>query len=670
MRVPTPTDWLNDPDQVKRFEQRMRAARVPRRQFVAIMSALGGAAALAACGGATATNTTAPASARPSTAAASAAPSTAAGASAAASTAPASAAAGSARPSTAATSAGPSTAAASAAAGSGTPAASGGSSMVALKTWPAAGAAPADLATDQTFYRLVNNDPSDMDINKNLYGGGFASIYSPLLRYDPDFGLVAGDAVSVEVKQGGAQYVFKLNPAAVWNNGEKITAETYIYSWTRQLDPATAAAYAGFLTDIKNAEKFNTKAAGVTAADLGLKAIDPQTLEVTLERPAGYFPILAAYSAAVPAHKGSVDKFGDKWTEPSVTGAPIVTNGIFTLTKWERGKSFTVERNETYATGPKPLTKTVVFSVIPTSAGLAPYEGGNLDYVGFGNIPAGELPRLLNDPQLKTQLNRHSQSGLWYLVPEVDKPPFDNVNVRKAIQKAVDRVQLGKVIQGLGEPAYSLISPDLPYYIDPAKYPDFKNAVDYNPDAAKKLLDGTPYAGGKGWPGKITMSMRDEGAVPRTAAEFIQKSLKDNLGLEIEFDIKPSTAFNAPMFARQYQLIFIRWYMDYPDPANFYKDVFNSRKSSGKRQAWSNSKFDDLIITAGSEPNVEKRAQLYRDCEKILLIDEAAYSPLYYGFAYALFKPNVAGIPKTTAGIPQPDWNIFIDMQRVLYKKK
>ncbi len=134
------------------------------------------------------------------------------------------------------------------------------------------------------------------------------------------------------------------------------------------------------------------------------------------------------------------------------------------------------------------------------------------------------------------------------------------------------------------------MAPDLPYYIDPAKYPEFKNAVAFDKTAAMKLLDGTPYAGGKGFP-KVVMSMRDEGAVPRTAAEFIQKSLKDNLGMEVEFDIKPSTAFNAPMFARQNQLTFIRWYMDYPDPANFYKDCFFSRKASGKRQAWSNSAF-------------------------------------------------------------------------------
>jgi len=673
-----PLDWLNDSEQVQRFTQRMRAGGMRRREFLAMMSALGAAAAAAACGTTTPTATTAP-TARPSTAAstgASAAPSAAA--STAASTAPGASAAAS-----ASASARPSGAASTAASASGTPVASGtpaasgaatpgaAGGAIALKTWPNA-AAPTDMAADQTYFTSTTNDPSSFDFNKDLYSGGFAATHQGLLRFDPDFQLCAGDAESITSAQAGAQYIYKLNPKAVFNNGDPITAQTYIDSWARQIDPATAASYAGFLLDIKNAESFNTKK-GATAKDLGLRAIDAMTLEVTLERPAGYFPILSAYVAAVPSHKASIDKFGEKWTEPSVTGAPIVSNGIFTLTKWERGKEYTVVANEKYATGPKPLLKTVNVQVIATSAGLAPYEGGKLDDRGFDSIPAGELPRLTSDPKLKEQAHRHSQSGLWYLVPEVDKAPFDGPNglkVRQAIQKAVDRAQLVKVIQNLGDPAYSLIAPDLPYFIDPAKNPEFKTAVDFNPDAARKLLDGTPFAGGKNWPGKIIMSQRDQGATPRTAAEFIQKSLKDNLGMDIEFDIKPSAAFNAPMFARQYQLIFIRWYMDYPDPANFYKDVFNSRKASGKRQAWSNSKFDDLIVTAGSEPDPVKRAQLYRDCEKILLIEDAAYSPLYYGYQYTLFKPRVGGIPKTSAGVSQPNGNLFIDHFRSLYIKK
>ena len=240
--------------------------------------------------------------------------------------------------------------------------------------------------------------------------------------------------------------------------------------------------------------------------------------------------------------------------------------------------------------------------------------------------------------------------------------------MRQAIQRAVDRDQLVKVIQNLGDPAYGLMSPDLPYYIDPAKYPDLKD-IAYNPDAAKKLLDGTKYAGGKNWP-KITMSMRDEGATPRTAAEFIQKSLKDNLGMEMDFNILPSsTAFTTPMYARQFQLIFLRWYVDYPDPQNFYKQVFYSQVSSGKRQAWSDKTYDDLVVKAGAEPDTTKRLAMYVQAEK-MLHDQGVYSPLYFGYGYALFKPRMGGIPKTKAGVPQPDWNIFVNMVRSLYVKK
>jgi len=675
MGIPTPTDWMNDPEQIKLFEQRMRASGMSRRRFLSLMGALGGAAALAACG-ASSTPVSQQSSSAPSTAA-SGAPSTAP--SSAASAAPSSAA--SAAPSTAA-SAAPSAAAGGAAtatratspatATGGTPAAGGSTASPALSTWPASLPKPTDAAADaqQTFVYFLPEDPSSFDFNKDLYAAGQPFIFEGLLRFDPDFALAAGTATRYTIADNGATYVFKLNPAATWSNGDPLTADDYIWSWTRQLDPATAASYAGFLLDIKGAEAFNTGKGG-TAAGLGLKAIDKQTLQVTLEGPRGYFPILAAYTAAVPAHKASVDKFGDKWTEPGSTGAPVVSNGPFVLTAWNRGQQADFVRNEKYATNSKPYLTKISSPIIPNTAGLAPYEGGQLDYRSFRGIPVGEIPRLLSDAKLKQELVRHSQSGLWYLIPEVDHEPFTGENgkkVRLAMQKAINRDQLAKVIQNLGEPAYSLLAPDIPYYIDPAKYPDFKNAVNFDPNAAKQLLVGTPYEGGK-FPNKIVMSMRDEGATPKTAAEFIQSQLKQNLGMDIELDIKPTNVFNDPMFKRQYQLIFIRWYMDYPDPNNFYKEVFYSNKASGKRQAWSNAQFDDLVVKASGEVDQTKRGELYRQAEKLMQSD-GAYVPLYYGYAYALFKSKMGGIPKTKAGDTQPDWNIFIDMVRSLYVKK
>jgi oligopeptide transport system substrate-binding protein len=654
-----PTDWLKDPEQVKRFEQRMRAAGMSRRQFLAFAFAIGGAAALAACGGASPTATT-------TTSSSSAAAATSSASSSAASTTAAGGAATSSAASTSAASSASSSASSSAA--SGTPATGG--SKVTLSNWPDSLPKPTDMATDQTFNTFLSEDPSSFDFNKDLYCGGSTYVVQGLFRYDPDFKLCPADATDYSLSADGTVYTFKLNPQAVWSNGDPITANDYIWSWTRQIDPATGASYAGFLLDIKNATSFNNKK-GATAKDLGLKAVDDHTLEVTLEHPAGYFLILAAYTAAVPAHKPSVDKWGDKWTEPATTGAPIVSNAPFVVTKWDRGQLVTMERNEKYATGTKPYLKTIKSAIVAPSAGLAPYEGGDLDFRNFRGIPVGEIPRLQSDPNLKKQLVRHSQSGIFYLVPEVDHEPFtgdDGLKVRLAMQKAIDRTQLCKVIQNLGEPAFSLMSPDLPYYIDPAKYPDFKQAVDYNPDAAKKLLDGTKYASGK-FPDKITMSLRDEGETTKTAAQFIQAQLKQNLGMNIELDIKPANTFNDPMFGRKYQLIFIRWYMDYPDPDDIYKLVFYSNKSSGKRQAWSDKPYDDLVVQAGAEADTTKRADLYRQAEKILQ-DQGVYVPLYYGYAYALFKPHVGGIPMTSAGVPQPDWNIFVDMDRSLYIKK
>jgi oligopeptide transport system substrate-binding protein len=366
-----PTDWLKDPEQVKRFEQRMRAAGMSRRQFLAFAFAIGGAAALAACGGASPTATT-------TTSSSSAAAATSSASSSAASTTAAGGAATSSAASTSAASSASSSASSSAA--SGTPATGG--SKVTLSNWPDSLPKPTDMATDQTFNTFLSEDPSSFDYNKDLYCGGSTYVVQGLFRYDPDFKLCPADATDYSLSADGTVYTFKLNPQAVWSNGDPITANDYIWSWTRQIDPATGASYAGFLLDIKNATSFNNKK-GATAKDLGLKAVDDHTLEVTLEHPAGYFLILAAYTAAVPAHKPSVDKWGDKWTEPATTGAPIVSNAPFVVTKWDRGQLVTMERNEKYATGTKPYLKTIKSAIVAPSAGLAPYEGGDLDFRNF-----------------------------------------------------------------------------------------------------------------------------------------------------------------------------------------------------------------------------------------------------------------------------------------------
>src|SRR6185437_12264461 len=187
---------------------------------------------------------------------------------------------------------------------------------------PAASAAASnvDLAADQTFTMNSVVEPNSFDFNKDLYCNGNASCFAQLAQFDSNLAVIPDIAEKWEANADASVWTFHLRPSK-WSNGDPVTAGDYEYSFKRQLDPKTAAPYAGFLYDLKNGQAFNTgkdatgKAVTVTADDVGVKATDDTTLVCTLEGPRGYFPVLATYTAAAPSYKPAVEKFADKWTE-------------------------------------------------------------------------------------------------------------------------------------------------------------------------------------------------------------------------------------------------------------------------------------------------------------------------------------------------------------------
>src|SRR5262245_15495193 len=190
------------------------------------------------------------------------------------------------------------------------------------------------LAKDQTL-RLGGggwwqNDPSSHDYNKDLYCSGVPALWAGLMKFTADFQAVPYVASKVTPNKDGSVWTFEIRKDSRWSDGTACTAHAFEWSFKRQLDPATAAPYASFLYDIKNGEAFNKKQ-GTSAAEVGVKAKGDWLLEVTLEGPRGYFAVLAAYLAALPAHQPSVEKFKDKWTE----AGNLVCNGPFTLEAWE-----------------------------------------------------------------------------------------------------------------------------------------------------------------------------------------------------------------------------------------------------------------------------------------------------------------------------------------------
>jgi ABC-type oligopeptide transport system substrate-binding subunit len=246
------------------------------------------------------------------------------------------------------------------------------------------------LAKDQTL-RLGGggwwqNDPSSHDYNKDLYCSGVPALWAGLMKFTADFQAVPYVASKVSSNKDGSVWTFEIRKDSRWSDGTACTAHAFEWSWKRQLDPATAAPYASFLYDIKNAEAFNKKQV-TDPGQVGVKAKGDWLLEVTLEGPRGYFPALAAYLAALPAHQPSVEKYKDKWTE----AGNLVCNGPFTLETWEHGKQLVLKKNPHFFDAKNVALERVIIPIIPVASGALPYENNEVQLTA---LQSGDLRRL------------------------------------------------------------------------------------------------------------------------------------------------------------------------------------------------------------------------------------------------------------------------------------
>jgi oligopeptide transport system substrate-binding protein len=524
---------------------------------------------------------------------------------------------------------------------------------------PTVRAAPAPgekLAKAQVFRRGdFNDEPASFDVNKDLYCNCEFTVFAGLMRFTPDYVAVPWMAEHVESNADGSVWTFRLRKEAKWSNGDALTAHDFSWSWKRQLDPATAAPYSAFLYDLKNAEAFNK--GRIKERDLvGVKALDDHTLQATLEGPRGYFPVLVAYFAALPAHQASVEKHGDKWTEPG----NIVSNGPWKLESWDHNRHFTLSKNPHYFDRDKITLERVIAAIIPRASGFLPYENNEVDYA---LVPPGDLRRLQADPKVSQEVIRYFYPGTFYLVPQVIKPPFDHPKVRQAMSHAIDRKIIAeRVSQGFGIPAHAMIPPSLPGYFDDEA---LKQLQRFDPKLAMDSLKGTPYEGGKNWP-KIVMSMRDEPYAAKPMAEGVQAMLREVLNMPTELEVLEPRVFRERLWKQDLQLIWIRWFMDYPDPHNEYFDTFYGKRTTGKRQAWANDAFDDLISKARGELDTKTRMALYRKAEEVLQND-VGYIPVVWTVRYVAFKPWVKGLPRNKEGHIVPDGNIYRGMLEQIY---
>ena len=438
------------------------------------------------------------------------------------------------------------------------------------------------------------------------------------MKFNVDFEAVPYVAEKVTPNKDGSVWTFTLRKDSKWSDGSPCSARDFEYSFKRQLDPATAAPYASFLYDIKNGEAFNKKQI-TDAKEVGVRAKDDWTLEVTLEGPRGYFPVLSAYSAALPGHKGSIEKYGDKWTE----AANIVGNGPFVLDVWEHNKVIILKKNKHFF-GAKDITlEKVTIPIIPIASGVLPYENNEIDLT---RLQTADLKRFQSDPKTAKEVFRFPYPGTWYLLPQVTKPPFDNLKVRQAVAYAIPYQKImDAVLFGLSKPMFGAPAGKTTEVAWPQPH-----AFNTDIEKAKALMAEAGYADG------FSVSMMapnnryiEDQRIAQAVAAMLAK-----INIKVDLQTMPKAQYWQRFDERAADIMMIGWQSDTQDSANFYEFLVmtpDTKTGYGQYNAgnYSNPEVDRLTLETQTMTDPKVRAEILRKIERILY-DDAALVPLHW----------------------------------------
>ena len=443
------------------------------------------------------------------------------------------------------------------------------------------------------------------------------NLFEPLVSQHPTtLKPVPGGAESWQISKDKKVYTFKLRKNQKWSNGEPVTAKDYVYGWTRLLEPKTAADYAYYGYYFKNGRAYN-KGELKDASQLGFKAIDDYTVQVTLEQPTAYFLGLLYHQALHPVHRATIEKFGDRWVRPE----NMVSNGPFMLDKWETNKVLTVKKNPYY--WDKDTVKLDVVNFYPID---------NLD-TEEKMFRTGQLHKTNEIPLEKIPFWQKDKTGVFHSVPlsgtyyydfNVNRAPLKDKRIRKALTLAVDRGKLVKfVTKGNQLPASTFVPPGT----GPDGYKSPKSWIPTDSSGfpeAKKLLAEAGFPGGKGFPALEILYNTHEGH--KKLAEAIQQMWKENLGIEAKLVNQEWKVFIDSRTKHDFQVARDGWFTDYADP-NGFLDILTSGVMTNN-PGWSNKEYDALLKQGGIEQNPKKRNAILAQAEALIL-EEVPVMPLY-----------------------------------------
>ncbi len=452
-----------------------------------------------------------------------------------------------------------------------------------------------------------------------------------LMTDGPDGKPVPGVAERYEVSADALTWTFELRET-VWSDGVPLTAEDFVYALRRIQNPETASQYAALLYVVKNAAAVNNGDA--SPEELGVRAIDDQTLEITLETPAPYLLGLLSHYSSYPVPRHVVEQYGDAWIQPE----NIVVNGPYKLVYWRTGDQLVTEKNPLWAGADELCFERVVYLELEDlEAAVRRIEAGDMDINNaFDGAKKAEL-----EARLPGWVRTSPALITTYWSFNGTQPPFDNPDVRKALSMALDREFLtGEVLTPGYVPAYSLVPPGIANYEVDRPQVSWKSM---NREArlaeARSLLEEAGFGPDNPLEFEFIHRSTDDNNKPPPVAQANWREIADWVRPTI---VKQDTkVLYARLRQNDFEVSDAGWVADFDDPFNY---LFLLESSTGQQNYgdYANPEYDALLSASSLELDLEKRAEILAQAETIML-EESAIAPMWYQVTKNLVDPKLTG---------------------------
>lgn len=469
----------------------------------------------------------------------------------------------------------------------------------------------------------VGADPKTIDptLNGASDGGDVINQTFEGLTREKSGEIFPGIAESWTVSDDGLTVTFKLRESK-WSDGSPLTANDFVYSWKRGMDPATASEYS-WIWEYTNIKGAAAAVGGGPLDEVGVKAIDDLTLEVQLDVPTDYIVSLLSFYHFLPVKQSAVEAGAEgAWAKDP---AKAVSNGPFKLTSYKIGEGLTLVKNENYWNAANVKLDGIDAKFIDEDAtSYQAYQNGELHFIP--TVPTAETARLIaEDPNFYI----FPLLGTYYYNFNLKKEMWQDERIRRAFNLAIDRELICEIL-GAGQlPAAGFIPPG---FLDADGKDFFETAGTYGipsdaskVDEAKQLLADAGFPEGKGFPEFTIMYNTSEGH--QKVAELVQEMLKTNLGINAKLENQEWAVFQDTRKQGNYEIARGGWLTDYMDPSGMLS-IFTTGNAYNDPK-FSNAEYDELLSKAAKSRGKEHFDYLYK-AQDILMAELPVLNVYHY----------------------------------------